>query len=601
MKEPSKAQSEAIYHVDGPAILVAGPGSGKTFTIVQRISYLIQKKGIPPDNILVVTFSKAAAKEMQSRFQNETNIYDCHFGTFHSIAYYILRTSFSFSNSSLITDNEKLKIISQVFKNHGFSNICNLEFLNDILDQLSKCKNSDSYQNLNLSFNSEEFSKEELIKITEEYQQFILQMGKLDFDDMILNCLSKLRKNREALTEYQNKFLYVLVDEFQDINKPQYDLIRLLSAPQNNLFVVGDDDQAIYRFRGSTPGVMKQFISDYPKAKTIFLTDNYRSGKNIVNFADNIISRSKSRYDKKFNPIKEGGIVSYKLFESRYCEEREIITILKGFKQNEQLNTAIIVRTNREVTLFSQALKKEGLNVRENVIKKKSIFQSFVMEDIKTFLQFIYEGRKRDKFLNIMNKPNRYFQRIAIVNETVNKEELIQFYMKNNEMMNTVEDYFKKIELSAKMPSYLAISIFRKSIGYDRYLNEISQNKEDFENLKLVADEIENVFKSYDKNISINEFIDEMNNRNVTDISKKTTVEGIHIITMHTAKGLEYDNVIVPDVNEGIIPSSRVSSEYIEEERRLLYVAVTRARNRLFIFSTNERNREISRFIKGLI
>lgn len=600
MSVPSKAQSEAISHVNGPAILIAGPGSGKTFTVVQRISYLIQSKGIPPDHILVVTFSKAAAKEMQSRFQNETNVYDCHFGTFHSLAYYILRTSFGFSNSSLITENEKQNMMSQIFKNHGFSSFCNLEFLSDILDQLSRNKNSDSYENLNLTSHFEDISKEELILMTKEYQQFLLQMGRIDFDDMILNCLEKLRKNRDVLTEYQKRFEYILVDEFQDINKPQYDLIRLLSLPSNNLFVVGDDDQAIYRFRGSTPGIMKQFTNDFPNTKIIFLTDNYRSGKNIIEKASKVISKNKTRYEKNFNPVKDGGMVLYQNYDSRDMEEKEIVKLIKGFSLEEQKNTAIIVRTNREVALFSQVLKRSNINIRESVNRKKSIFQTFVMEDIISFLQFVFEGRLREKFLNIMNKPNRYFQRIAIRNQIVQKKDLMEYYEKNNDMKIVIEDYFKKVELAAKMPPHLAVSIFRKAIGYDNYLKEISSGNEDFEeNIKIVT-EIEYLFKKYDGSITVKEFIDLCDKEKDSKQSNRIEIEGVNIITMHTAKGLEYDNVFIPDVNEGIIPSSRVSADYIEEERRLLYVAMTRARNRLYISSTNERNREISRFIKGI-
>ena len=240
MREPSRVQREAICHRDGPALLIAGPGSGKTFTLVNRIRNLIEREKIPPEEILVVTFSKAAAKEMQDRFLKESKEYGVHFGTFHSLAYYILKTSFGVNNSSLLSDAEKRNMLSQVLKNNGYSELCNIDFLSGLIGQISKCKNSSEYEQLNIESTNENISKEELNGIIHQFLLFTEEMGKMDFDDMILKSLNKLEKNEDILAEYRNKFKYILVDEFQDINMPQYKLIKLLSCPNNNLFVVGD-------------------------------------------------------------------------------------------------------------------------------------------------------------------------------------------------------------------------------------------------------------------------------------------------------------------------------------------------------------------------
>ncbi|MDE6184516.1 MAG: ATP-dependent helicase, partial [Lachnospiraceae bacterium] len=293
MKKPSKAQKQAITHLSGPAQIIAGPGSGKTYTIIQRILYLIRHHQIRPDRILVITYTKAAAAEMKERYEKESAndqkyIGNVHFGTFHSICYHILRQCGFARYDSLIKESDKRKLLQIILNNHGLSSECTYDSITNLLNSISHMKNiSESApggfkSNVDVPF-------EEFLRIKEEYDRYLREQELLDFDDMILQCYELLSKKQELCRKYQDLFQYILVDEFQDINMPQYQLLKLLAQPGNHLFVVGDDDQAIYGFRGATPGIMKQFLNDFACGKQILLTENYRSGKKIVKLAERMI------------------------------------------------------------------------------------------------------------------------------------------------------------------------------------------------------------------------------------------------------------------------------------------------------------------------
>lgn len=595
---PSNTQLTAIRHINGPAMVIAGPGSGKTFTIVQRLKYLIYEAKIKPENILVVTFSKAAAKEMADRFYEEVNVIGIHFGTFHSVAYNILKKSFNFNSDSLITNLEKIKLLTQLLKNYGLNDICNEENIINILNGISKHKNSYEYKNLiNKSF-IEEISDELFIKIISDYEEFKHQMNKLDFDDMIINCINSLNRNTEILKELNNEYQYILVDEFQDINYPQFELIKMLSKPLNNLFVVGDDDQSIYKFRGSDSHIMNQFIYEYPDIKKIFLTENYRCGKNIVEFANKIIVKNDDRFRKEFVPKVEGGNIIFNSFLSRKAEEDYVLKILNSMNETKRQNTALILRTNLEVNLYRQLLINNKLINKQNK-QDKNIKESFIMKDIYNFLLFIYDGFKRENFLVFMNKPNKYIQRSALLNEAVIKEDLIRYYKSNKDMLYEIEKFFDKLKLASSMNPKLAISLFVNSIGYGKYIKDISKSKQDYElNLKIL-NEVTDIFSNYRLKDNIKEFYDSISA--VEDVKKIDNNDEINIITMHSAKGLEFETVILPDINEGVIPPKNCTLSQISEERRLLYVAVTRAKKDLYILSNAERNRKISRFVHGII
>lgn len=595
----NNSQLEAIKHIRGPAQIIAGPGSGKTFTIIQRILYLINNCSVDPHQILVVTFSNKAAKEMYDRFNKATCKYGVHFGTFHSLGYQILKESFNFKSNKLLTDFDKRKILSIILKNNGFYELDSFDSIDDILSIFSKCKNNMN-QDMQLVYNGNSY---DLSSIFAEYLTLNVEQMNIDFDDMILMTLDKLRQNKNILSKYMNTFKYIMIDEFQDINLPQYELIKLFLNEDNNIFVVGDDDQSIYGFRGSDSSIMNQFLDDFINVKQIYMTDNFRSGKEIVSFASKVIQENKYRFLKSFYPVREGGLVDIISVDSRKNEEAKILNILKSFSEEELNDTAIIVRTNIEAKLFEGILINKNIKLRAKSKKKYNVVNSQIFDDYLSFLKFIYEGRKREDFIKIMNKPNRYIRRDALLTNTVSYEDLLTYYKNNCTLSNEIRKIFKLYDLASNMSTSLAISIFRKSLGYDKYLESEFNN---YDELIKLSDYIEELFSEYRKGMNLNEFVKKLSkdtfssNVSKEDYRNTQSIEdygGVHILTMHASKGLEFRNVILPDINEGVIPPKRIDSNLIEEERRLLYVAITRAKEKLYIISNTERNRRISRFI----
>lgn len=597
MKEPSKVQRQAITHNQGPALVCAGPGSGKTFTIIQRILYLINICHVQSDKILVITYTKAAAMEMKERFEAESVHTGVHFGTFHSVCYNILRQSGKAAANSLISEGDKRKLFHIILNNLGLASKSGYEFITILINRISKMKNIPDQ----CMEECAEFSYEEMKHIKEEYERYMQEQNLLDFDDMITECLRLLTENETVRKKYQQIFQYILVDEFQDINWSQYEVIKLLAAAENNIFAVGDDDQTIYGFRGAYPDIMQQFIVDFPKGIQIMLTENYRSKREIIKLAEKMISQNKKRFVKEFHPIKSGGKTILSCFETRREEELRMVKELSLLELEDLYHTAVLVRTNREGIQYRELFKAKGIPVQGKSVSKDDIFHSFIMEDIKSFLSYLFCGKKRCDLIRFMNKPNRFFARAALPCEEVRQEYMEQYYMKNQEMRQTVRQFFEQLCIAEKLGTVMAITFFRKTLGYDGYLQGISKDYRDFQRLCRQADQIQHIFFTYKAGVPIETFIKLMEEKSDAGISGETEKKGLNILTMHGAKGLEFDRVYLPDVNEGIIPGREIKTEKEhEEERRLLYVAITRAKNDLYLYYTKERNRKLSRYLEGV-
>lgn len=610
MKTPSKAQKQAIIHRSGPALICAGPGSGKTFTIIQRILYLIEQYQVRPDKILVITYTKAAANEMQERFEAAGTYSGVNFGTFHSICFHILRQSGVVAADSLIRENDRRKLFQIILGNQGLSAKSGYDSISALQNMISRMKNmSEQYleENTQRTLLEEyclntEFSPAEIMNVAKEYDRYLHEQGMLDFDDMVTKCLRFLMEHPAACQKYQQMFEYILADEFQDVNQPQYRILKLLSAPEDNLFVVGDDDQAIYGFRGASPGIMRQLVEDFPYGKQIMLTENYRSGKEIVGLAERMIARNKERFFKEFYPVKDGGNIVFSCFETRNEEEQQLIRELSALSRDALCHTAVILRTNREVIQYSELLREAGIAVRGKRVSKEDIFHGFIMEDIEAFLSFLYHGKRRCDLIRFMNKPNHFFARAALPFEQVTQAQMEQYYIKNSAMLSEVRRFFGQIRIAENLLPHLAISLFRKTFGYDEYLREKAGNMAEFQRLKRQADRIQKCFEAYRIGDSLSAFIKEQARTYHAELPNLAREQGVSILTMHGAKGLEFDRVYLPDVNEGIIPGREIRTEKAhEEERRLLYVAITRAKNDLLIYYTKERNRKLSRYLEGLI
>lgn len=604
MRTPDLKQLKAITHHSGPALVLAGPGSGKTFTIVQHIQYLIHDKKIPPEEILVVTFSKAAAIEMQTRYlesaDSNPSTNPVRFGTFHSLGYQILRSTGQFRNFSLITEKQKYHRLEVILKNEGLSSLCTHDQETILLNALAarKAGGREKTSLELLDVNAAEFDAEKLFAL---YQSDLEERNLLDYDDLILKCNELFRKSPAVLERYQQLFTHILVDEFQDINASQYELITLLALPQKELFVVGDDDQSIYGFRGSRPEFMREFLQQYTDVKRYELTSNYRSGERIVALGRKIIEQNKERFSKEFLPKKRGGEVSFQHLNTRREEEELLVQDIRRNSLECLDQTAIIVRTNLEARQYEALLKEKQLPAAGSVRKEQGVFQSETAEDLYAFLRFLYEGGHRKDFLHIMDKLEPDLTRKALISEIVRKEDLMRYYRNHEEMQVRIQRLFSKLALAKRLQVHLAIQLFRNEMGYDSYLKKKSRSYAEYEDQKKMAQAIQEAFASYQRIKPLDEFISQCQEKEKSSPVVEQR-KGIHVLTMHASKGLEFQHVYLPDLNEGMIPPKGVvDARQIEEERRLLYVAVTRAREKLFLYETRERNRKVTRFLQSII
>ncbi len=358
----SKEQLQAIHHGDGPMMVLAGPGSGKTFVITHRIQYLVEHYGVPPEEILVITFTRAAALEMQERFerlmggigQNVT------FGTFHAIYFQILKRSYHYEQSAIITEKEKREYLKEALEQNLEEEESGDSYIPLLLNDISKIKNEgllpDGFQAAYLPDGCFQ-------KIFDDYQNRMRMKRKLDFDDMVLLCRQLLQKQPELLAMWRDIYRYILIDEFQDINRMQYEVVKLLSAPRNNLFVVGDDDQSIYGFRGSDPSIMLGFPEEYQDSETVLLKENYRCTEQIVKSAVKLIDHNKNRFIKKLRAKKEGDRdVILTGSDSKEAEAEEIVTLIKAYRQyGDYRDIAILFRTNLSASFLAQKLSQEQI------------------------------------------------------------------------------------------------------------------------------------------------------------------------------------------------------------------------------------------------
>lgn len=577
----NEAQQKAIQHGEGPMIVLAGPGSGKTFVITKRIQYLIEHYHVEPSEILVITFTRAAAIEMKQRFTSLCQALPVNFGTFHAVYYSILKDFYHYDSHSIITEKEKRQLLSKAIKTEQIDLKLHGELLDGLLSEISIAKNNRDIQ----AYSSDYLEPEVFHKLYDAYERLLELSEKVDFDDMVLKCHNLLCKRPDILEKWRNMFRYVLIDEFQDINLVQYEIIKMLSLPENNLFIVGDDDQSIYKFRGANPEIMNQFMKDYPNAQKTVLNINYRSTKNIITFAESVIKKNKMRLPKNIISNNEIGAEVMKIgYETREQEYDALLELLSKEKEDGTLHDcAIIFRTGHEITLLSKALAENGIPFQTKEIIK-SIYDHAMLEDIKAYLRFAKGETSRSLFFRFMNKPMRYISR-ELIEEQVDLKHLANSYI-GYDMKQCVLLLETQLKRLGEMPLYLGVHYIRKAMGYDEYLRSIAGNSEQKrEELFQIADEIQHSVKGFktieeweaDLDIKREEFL---NNIKKEQIEKN----GVSLMTMHGSKGLEYKKVFIPNCNEGIIPHRKARKpEEIEEERRLFYVAVTRAKKELII------------------
>ena len=603
----NEAQTKAICHKNGPAMVLAGPGSGKTLVITRRVEYLIKKYGVRPEQILVITFTKAAAKEMRERFAKITkdDRFPVTFGTFHGIYYGILKWAYRMNASNIFSEEEKMMLLREVIAGMELEIEDEKEFLQGIASEIGQIKNN----RLSLEeYESSNCSDQMFPQIYEEYERRRKLLKKIDFDDMLVLCYELFQKRPDILQMWQKKFQYILIDEFQDINQVQYDVIRMLALPENNLFIVGDDDQSIYRFRGARPEIMLGFSKDYPNAKSIILDVNYRSTKAVVSAARRVIERNKNRYQKEIITVNEQGDnvhiqeVRHPVEESHYVREQIAKAVAAG---TEPSQIAVLYRTNTEPRALVETFMEYHIpfQMKEHL---PNLYEHFIGRDFQAYMRMALGGRDRGDFLMIMNRPNRYIGRDSVDRGEISFENLRKYYMEKDWMVDRIDQLEVDLKVISRMTPYAAIQYIRKSVGYDLFLNEYAIKRkmklEDLQELIREMEERAKEFKTIEEWFAhIEKYTEELRLQAVTRTENRNAVS---LMTFHAAKGLEYDTVFIIGANEDVTPYKKAElPEEMEEERRMFYVAMTRAKKHLTISYVREKNgkaMEQSRFLGEL-
>ena len=599
----NKGQMEAIRHFRGPALVLAGPGSGKTRVITYRTKYLIEQHRVEPSSILVITFTKAAAMEMKQRFQRMTDrkYVTVNFGTFHAVFFGILRHAYGYSVDNIIKEEQKVRFFKEEISHMNLEIEDEAEFIQNITGEISRVKNE--RKNI-LDYEALSCDSKSFRKLYQKYDHLLRRQNQIDFDDMLVYTYELLSQRKDILKAWQNKFQYILIDETQDMNQLQYDIVKLLAAPKNNLFMVGDDDQSIYRFRGARPEIMLGFETEYPEAKKIVLDTNYRSRKQIVESAMKLINHNENRFAKEVKASRaEGSPVVTAVFQNQKDEyDCMIEKILYYHRQGGNYSDiAVLCRTNRQPGAFAEKLMEYNIPFQmKDVIP--NVYDHWIAKNVMTYLRLGKGSNKRSDLLQVLNKPLRYISRECLEDEIISWDVMLQYYEDKPWMCDRIETLEHDLKMMRNMNPYGAIHYIRHVIGYEQYLRDYAlDHRLKVEELLEVLEEIQESAKEYETLEQWQKHIEEYGQNLEKQQRERENQDGVIICTMHSSKGLEFPIVFIPDANEGITPYQKAMlKEEIEEERRLFYVAMTRARELLYIFSIKERFHkpvEISRFV----
>ena len=625
----SEDQLKAIEHGQGPAMVLAGPGSGKTTVITRRILQLL-KNGVPASEILVITFTKDAALEMEGRFRkllledqrlhpNQQEFQgNVTFGTFHSVFFQILRLTYQLTAENIIKDRDKKLILREILEEENVDAGYDAEFFRMLLSEISRMKNSGG----SLVFHSSLLEDEKFHRIFQTYTARLRAQRLLDFDDMLSMCYELLTTNPEARHKWQSIYRYILVDEFQDINPVQYAVTRILALPENNLFIVGDDDQSIYHFRGADPSIMLGFPRDYPATKTIVLGKNFRSRTEIVRFSGNLIRKNKKRYEKRVDAVRgQGGSVLLYHVDSMEKQSQAVLSLINasiraGVPKDK---IAILFRATSQARPLLPILMKQGIPyvMKEKV---KNIYESVPALDMIAYLRLATGTGARRDFLRIMNRPVRYIKRTAVQDRNMSFEALLCFYQDKPWMLERLRTLQTDLRAIAMLPTAAALVYIRKKIGYENFLKETDNAR--FRDHLEILDEITETATEHPDPKEWLRFTEDMGELLSQQGSHESTNQtgaqqsgagvggasggglgktghgqtqnedtgAIRLMTYHASKGLEFDTVILPDCCEGVTPYNKaVSQDEIEEERRSFFVACTRAKEKLHILFTDLR------------
>lgn len=603
-KKLNTAQQKAVCHETGPMLVLAGPGSGKTTVLLCRISRLLERGLAKPQEILALTFSKAAAEEMKSRFENLNGASGVSFGTFHSIFFRILRSRYGWNVEQIFQEEERRSILRNSIEAEKWDIPDLEEYISQFFSQLSLMNSELEQPN---RFTPVGMPVEEFRKLYRAYEGYKERHEKLDFDDMLTQCYQLLREDAAVREYWQRKYKFILVDEFQDVNQAQFACLQILAEKHQNLFVVGDDDQSIYAFRGARPDFLLHFPTLYPAAKKVTLNTNYRSTERIVNLAERVIGNNEVRFVKNMKGIGEAGDkVTFFLAEDAAKEAVHIAEKIgrlldEGVPLTE---IAVIYRTNLQGGAFARELYKRGIpyDLRDN---SGNVYEHWVAKDLLAYL-LLAENEESDSALRrILNKPKRYIGKDLLAEAEAMPYTLLRSFFVCPSLKGWQEENLENLRIDLnqirKRTPYDALKYIRKVIGYDEYLEEFAAyRRTSAQVLQEIADEIMETAKDCADVRSFREQLERLSLQMKEQSRKKGQKRnGVALMTMHGAKGLEFRAVFLPSLVEGIVPHEK-GMDTVAEERRLFYVAMTRASEKLClsaILQRYEKERKPSRFL----
>ena len=610
-------QLKAVNHLDGPCMVLAGPGSGKTRVITYRIANMVVNKNIKPTSILAISFTKASSIEMKNRalsLSNDFRMNKVTYGTFHSVFFRILRYFENYNIESILDEKTKRIGLKNILTGLNIENADDDETIGQVINEISYVKNELMDKR---DFKSEVLTNDEFIKVYNFYEEYKQQMNKIDFDDMLIKTYELLKNNKAALDRVRSVYRYILVDEFQDINKVQFEALKLIANPSNNIFVVGDEDQSIYGFRGSRPDFLLEFEEYFSNTKKVLLDINYRSKGEIINIANRLIEKNTNRYEKVIKCGQGNGAkVNYISPED---SEEEAVYIAKDIKNKvqedytEYTDFAVIYRTN----IQSRALVDVFMDMRIPFVVKDSIvtiYDHWAAQDILAYLRIGVNPNSNKDWIRIINKPFRYISKDNLnlikdepdfINSLINKCDL------HPKQVKTINDLDIDISYVKGLNPKNAISYIRTTLDYDRYILDYCTNRKIKTNgLIEILNELESSATNFKTIQEYLEHIERVKSEIVDNKNNKET-DGVIFTTMHSAKGLEFKNVYIIGANEGTIPHEKSyeiddeekKNDQIEEERRLMYVAITRAEENICISSPiNKYGKRVSksRFVEDI-
>lgn len=612
-------QTRAVKHTEGPLLIMAGAGSGKTRVLTHRIAYLVVQKNIYPSNILAITFTNKAAREMRDRIDGLLGAGTGErmwVSTFHSMCVRILRRNIDqigFSTSfSILDSGDQLTVIRNVLKELNLDPKLNdpRSMLNAISSAKNECMNAKSYR---AQINTHNPYEKTIADVYDNYEKKLRQNQSLDFDDLIMMTLVLFEKVPSVLTFYQNKFKYIHVDEYQDTNNAQYRLVNLLAQQHNNLCVVGDSDQSIYRWRGADIGNILSFEKDYKDAEVIMLEQNYRSTKRILQAANDVITNNRTRYDKKLRTENEEGdaIYVYKASDEK-DESQFVVGKILELQREENLKLdqfAILYRTNAQSRLIEEYLLKS--NIDYTIVGGTKFYDRKEIKDLLSYLRLISNNEDDLALARIINEPKRgigatsfeRMARFAIMQDRTIFDSLqeLDFMGLTGRAANETAKFRDMIMGFTKMQEFLSVSELVEEVldksGYREALQreksiEAESRLENIEEFLSVTKAFEENADNEDK--SLLAFLTDLAliaDIDALDKEENKDAEKVVLMTMHGAKGLEYPVVFIIGMEENVFPHSRSlgDDEEMEEERRLAYVGITRAERKLYLTSAQYR------------